>query len=137
MGYGSIVSIFDRLSIKTPLTNSTGSYLGFLATLAVIIISLVLLFLLSINTSKELIFNLNSYLHSFLKISTVQEMTSFWQWFSKIKKQENTLITLIFYTISTAMAIIMDPMLLIKWIWLHATLKYFLTPSIQWKSRIV
>jgi len=43
MGYGSIVSIFDRLSIKTPLTNSTGSYLGFLATLAVIIISLVLL----------------------------------------------------------------------------------------------
>ena len=43
MGYGSIVSIFDRLSIKTPLTNSPGSYLGFLATLAVIIISLVLL----------------------------------------------------------------------------------------------
>lgn len=43
MGYGSIVSIFDRLSIKTVLTNSTGSYWGFLATLAFIVISLVIL----------------------------------------------------------------------------------------------
>ena len=43
MGYGSIVSIFDRLSIKTVLTNSTGSYLGFLATLAFIVISLAIL----------------------------------------------------------------------------------------------
>ena len=43
MGYGSIVSIFDRLSIKTVLTNSTGSYLGFLATLAFILISLIIL----------------------------------------------------------------------------------------------
>lgn len=43
MGYGSIVSIFDRLSIKNVLTNSTGSYLGFLATIAFIILSLVIL----------------------------------------------------------------------------------------------
>lgn len=43
MGYGSIVSIFDRLSIKTVLTNSTGSYLGFLATLAFIAMCLIIL----------------------------------------------------------------------------------------------
>jgi hypothetical protein len=43
MGYGSIVSIFDRLSVKTVLTNSTGSYLGFLATLVFILVCLLLL----------------------------------------------------------------------------------------------
>jgi hypothetical protein len=43
MGYGSIVSIFDRLSVKTVLTNHTGSYIGFLATIAFIIVCLVVL----------------------------------------------------------------------------------------------
>jgi hypothetical protein len=43
MGYGSIVSIFDRLSTKTVLTNHTGSYLGFLATLAFIAVCLIVL----------------------------------------------------------------------------------------------
>ena len=43
MGYGSIVSIFDRLSVKTVLTNYTGSYLGFLSTLAFIAVCLIVL----------------------------------------------------------------------------------------------
>ncbi len=43
MGYGSIVSIFDRLSMKTVLTNHTGSLLGFLSTLAFIAVCLIIL----------------------------------------------------------------------------------------------
>lgn len=43
MGYGSIVSIFDRLSVKTVLTNHTGSYIGFAATIALIIVCIVVL----------------------------------------------------------------------------------------------
>lgn len=43
MGYGSIVSIFDRLSVKTVLTGHTGSYIGCLGTLAFIAVCLILL----------------------------------------------------------------------------------------------
>lgn len=43
MGYGSIVSIFDRLSVKTVLTNHTGSYIGFIGTLAFIAVCLIVL----------------------------------------------------------------------------------------------
>jgi len=43
MAYGSIVSIFDRLSVKTVLSNYTGSYIGFLGTLALIIVCLAVL----------------------------------------------------------------------------------------------
>jgi hypothetical protein len=43
MGYGSIVSIFDRLSIKTVLTNHTGSYVGFFATLVFIAVCVIVL----------------------------------------------------------------------------------------------
>jgi hypothetical protein len=43
MGYGSIVSIFDRLSVRTVLSNQTGSYVGFLATLAFLAVCLIVL----------------------------------------------------------------------------------------------
>jgi hypothetical protein len=43
MGYGSIVSIFDRLSVRTVLSNQTGSYVGFLATLTFIAVCLIVL----------------------------------------------------------------------------------------------
>jgi hypothetical protein len=39
----SIVSLFDRLSVRTVLTKNTGSYLGFLCTLIYIAICLILL----------------------------------------------------------------------------------------------
>lgn len=43
MVYGSIVSILDRLSIKTVLTNHTGSIIGFIATLGFIAACLAIL----------------------------------------------------------------------------------------------
>ena len=43
MVYGSIVSFIDRLSVKSVLTNHTGSYIGFLGTLAYLAIVILLI----------------------------------------------------------------------------------------------
>lgn len=43
MGYASIVGLFDRLSVKTTLTNYTGSYVGFLGTLAFVAVCVIVL----------------------------------------------------------------------------------------------
>lgn len=43
MVYGSIISVLDRLSIKTVLSGYTGSIIGFAATLAFIAVCLAVL----------------------------------------------------------------------------------------------
>ena len=43
MVYGSIISVFDRLSIKTTLTHHTGSIIGFVATVGFIVACLAIL----------------------------------------------------------------------------------------------